>query len=238
MLRRLSEDGLEKLRIGYRDIEIHFGDISEVGGVDAHVSSDDNWLSHGGGVSRALWLAAGPEVAADASELPALSLGDVAVTGSGALDSRLMLHAVTLDFDGGARLSHEAAVDLYVAVFLRCDEHELERIALPLLGSGAGRLGPRSSVLALVEALQRQATVSPYPGSIALVLYDDVSEVECEILRAAADAHASVDALVEATAQALAGGTELRARCRDIAVALPHQKAYQAVERVLVESRL
>ena len=46
-----------------------------------------------------------------------------------------------------------------------------------------------------------------------------------------------VDALVEATAQALAGGTELRARCRDIAVALPPQKAYQAVERVLVESR-
>ncbi len=46
-----------------------------------------------------------------------------------------------------------------------------------------------------------------------------------------------VDALVEATRWALDGGAPLRARCRALALAMPRERAYQAVEQILRESR-
>ncbi|MCP4807551.1 MAG: glycosyltransferase family 4 protein [Proteobacteria bacterium] len=44
------------------------------------------------------------------------------------------------------------------------------------------------------------------------------------------------DELLAAVRNALAGGDVLRARCRDAAVALPRERAYEAVEQILVES--
>lgn len=46
--------------------------------VDAVVSSDDNWLSHGGGISLAIWKAAGRQFSREMTQRrPALRLGEV-----------------------------------------------------------------------------------------------------------------------------------------------------------------
>lgn len=46
-----------------------------------------------------------------------------------------------------------------------------------------------------------------------------------------------VDAMVASTEGALAGGAAHRVWCRELAVAMPRSKAYQAVERVLLQER-
>jgi O-acetyl-ADP-ribose deacetylase (regulator of RNase III) len=67
---------------------------------DAIVSSDDNHLSHGGGIARALWQAAGADFVTEVtSHKPPLRLGDVYPTRAGRLRSEWILHVITIDFD-------------------------------------------------------------------------------------------------------------------------------------------
>ena len=63
---------------------ITYADITSVP-ADALVSSDDNYLSMGGGVSAAIARAAGSALVVDARKHIPLRLGDVAVTSAGQL---------------------------------------------------------------------------------------------------------------------------------------------------------
>lgn len=61
--------------------------------VSAVVSSDDTYLSHGGGVSKSIWAAAGsihlPK------SVPDLRVGDIYRTVAGELDADWVVHAIT-----------------------------------------------------------------------------------------------------------------------------------------------
>ena len=84
--------------IGNGIFQVRFGSLAEVA-ADALGSSDDNYLSMGGGVSAALSLAGGPQVGADAYKHLPLALGDVAVTTAGNLPAKYIFHGVTIDYD-------------------------------------------------------------------------------------------------------------------------------------------
>src|SRR5271157_361560 len=94
-------------------IEVLHGDICGVAsGVEAVVSSDDNYLSAAGGVSGAILRAAaddsiraemerhvcgsGPRGGRSRSQLAA---GDAVATGAGRLGAKHIFHAVVIDFD-------------------------------------------------------------------------------------------------------------------------------------------
>ena len=134
---------------------------------DVLVSSDDNYLSHGGGVSAALWRAAGEALEQHVkAHRPTLRLGDLFQTPGFKLPAKHLLHAVTIDFDENQRLGPAGAVELYRRVL----EHAARlggSVALPLLGSGAGRVGTDGSCRALCKAL---VTARIPPGGLAVTL--------------------------------------------------------------------
>jgi O-acetyl-ADP-ribose deacetylase (regulator of RNase III) len=117
--------------------------------VDAIVSPDDNYLSHSGGASEALWRAAGPL----AIRRPTLSLGDVFVTGAGKLPARLLLHAITIDFDANRFITPPQLTRLYQTVFQIAEAQSCRTVAIPLLASGAAGIPAHTSATALSEAL-------------------------------------------------------------------------------------
>ena len=103
--------------------------------VDVLVSSDDNYLSHGGGVSRALWVAGGEAlIGADVSgDSSTRVLGDVVVTGAGRLNAKAIFHAITIDFDHNRRLTASQLSDVIARIFTLAADRGHESIGLPLI---------------------------------------------------------------------------------------------------------
>jgi O-acetyl-ADP-ribose deacetylase (regulator of RNase III) len=113
----------------------------------AVVSSDDSYLSHGGGSSRSVWKAARLEQHEDRLDerLPA-SLGSIFETGAGGLPAQSIWHAITIDYDSRRRLTPDASIALFEEIagsaMARAAEVDTEarRIVLPMVGAGAGGL--------------------------------------------------------------------------------------------------
>ncbi len=131
-------------------LHIFRGSLTEVE-ADALVSSDDNYLSAGGGASAALARVAGRQVERERHELVQQRhprLGEVVRTSAGALPCNHLYHAITIDFDRGKRMD-EASLRLLVANLLdRATADGVRSLGIPALGTGAaifdlGRDGER-----------------------------------------------------------------------------------------------
>lgn len=121
---------------------------------DCLVSSDDNHLTHGGGVSRDIWRAAGPSIEMAARQhVGSLRLGDVVSTGAGSLNAGHILHAVTIDFDTRQLLGRAEARDLFAEVLNTARRLGCTSLATPLLGTGAGNLDARDFMDAALDVL-------------------------------------------------------------------------------------
>jgi O-acetyl-ADP-ribose deacetylase (regulator of RNase III) len=169
--------------IGAAAVDVIVGDLTHLPErYDILVSSDDNYLSAGGGVSAALLRAArspavreemdaavGQGIAAQGS---ALRIGDVVPTSAGHLPADLILHAVTVDFDAGQRLDRSTAPQLTATVLWHAHDLGARSLAMPLLGSGSALLDEREAVDGVMEGVRRGALVSRAPERIALVLLD------------------------------------------------------------------
>jgi O-acetyl-ADP-ribose deacetylase (regulator of RNase III) len=171
------------LHIGSLEVEHRRESIVAVArSVDAVVSSDDNYLSRGGGVSRALWDSAGP-IDRSLLSLPA-SLGDVLATSAGRLGCRTLYHAVSIDLDSGER-ANAGQVQALTRRVLKCAARDgIGSLALPVFASGAGLLGPRIAAAAMVEGLAIAAeTLHGVPARVVLTtLPDDVATSEAVAL--------------------------------------------------------
>ncbi len=133
-------------QIGPQLLRVVKADITQLpDSVDAVVNSDDNYLSHGGGVSAAIWAAAGPRLPDFvAMEPPKLTAADVYVTPACDLRAHLIFHAVTIDYDLGKRLEASDASVLYGRVLDTANHFQCETLATPLLGAGAARAASRT----------------------------------------------------------------------------------------------
>jgi O-acetyl-ADP-ribose deacetylase (regulator of RNase III) len=133
---------------------------ASIGSLDAHydavVSSDDNYLTHSGGISQQLWSAAGPALFDEVSRArPTLHLGDVHATTAGSLEANWLLHAVTIDFDRNTRIDESSSATLVRSVLVTAEKLGCASIAIPLLGTGAARLNKES----FLDAFGRAVTV-------------------------------------------------------------------------------
>lgn len=151
--------------IGNVTVVLRIGDLAQLGErVDAIVSPDDNYLTHGGGVSAAIWAAAGPQLADSANRYRpdgGLALGAVLVTHAGALAATDVLHAITLDYDANRSIGPREAKDLYGGLLDTALEIGSDTMATPLLGAGVAGLGVQGSITALAEALMLRAYEDP-----------------------------------------------------------------------------
>jgi O-acetyl-ADP-ribose deacetylase (regulator of RNase III) len=122
--------------IGDATFAIAYTDITAVS-AGALVSSDDNYLSMGGGVSAAIADAAGGALLADARKHIPLHLGDVIVTTAGRLSAKYVFHGITIDM----RDSLYADADTVRKITRRCLELAealgIQALAFPALGTGS-----------------------------------------------------------------------------------------------------
>jgi O-acetyl-ADP-ribose deacetylase (regulator of RNase III) len=146
--------GESEFSIGSRRVLLTRNSLTELGRhVDVLVSSDDNHLTHGGGVSAALWKVAGPGLARHIrSKKPKLALGEIYPTPAFNLSANRVLHVVTVDFDRPGQLEGASSEQLFKRTMLQAG-YEGRSLGIPLLGAGAAGLDPDEVVHALVEAL-------------------------------------------------------------------------------------
>ena len=194
---------------GTRRLEVVIGSISELDEhVDVLVSSDDNHLTHGGGVSRALWHGAGPQLddwVRDNEQ--SLSLGEVVSSPAFDLRATYLLHAVTIDFDQNRRVGPADVERLYAHVLdIVAWGHQATSLALPLLGAGVGRVTPAASVHALVRALRERRHVDDGLSTVVLVVLPADAALVEPIVAEGANAHPPLLGLEHLVATVLASG--------------------------------
>ena len=131
MIQRTSD-----YKINNTTFRVTYGDITQIV-ADALVSSDDNHLSMGGGVSRALMNAGGGEIRREARKHIPLKIGDVAVTSAGQLPAKFIFHAVTIDYDNIIYASETSVRAATLKCMQLADTLEVRLIAFPALGTGA-----------------------------------------------------------------------------------------------------
>jgi O-acetyl-ADP-ribose deacetylase (regulator of RNase III) len=157
--------------IGDATFSITYSDITVVS-AGALVSSDDNYLTMGGGVSGAIAYAAGEALLADARKHIPLELGDVIVTSAGSLLAKYIFHGITIDM----RDSIYADADTVRKITNRClklaEALGIQTLAFPALGTGLAGVPAEPCA----EAMTREIAAFLSAGTtvlrqVTLVLY-------------------------------------------------------------------
>jgi O-acetyl-ADP-ribose deacetylase (regulator of RNase III) len=158
-------------RLGHSNLRLIFGDVT-TSEAQVLVSSDDYYLSMGGGVSAALRRAGGDAIVIDASKKVPAQLGEVVVTTAGALPADYIFHVVTIG-PQGVTLPVKELVSTAVAKCLRLlDAMNLHSIAFPAIGTGAARLPVEEVAFAMSEAVSSFARDSSLSLEIEIYLFD------------------------------------------------------------------
>ena len=181
-------------KIGNSKIKVVSGDICQ-STCEAIVSSDDNWLSQGGGVSRAISVAAGEAVRRQIHRLTPVDLGDVAVTTAGDLPQKYIFHAVTIDWSLSRPRDGELHDFIVKNSVRRCFQLlaalKLSSIAFPVIGTGVAGIPLERAIRGMAEVFaeelgktNRGLTVELWifgmPADCADALFKDVANARAK----------------------------------------------------------
>ena len=103
---------------------------------DAIANAANTGLRHGGGVAGAIVGAGGLEIQAESDALAPIELGAAVATGAGAMPSKWVIHAATMELGGptSADIIREATA----STLCLADDLECESLALVAFGTGVG----------------------------------------------------------------------------------------------------
>lgn len=131
---------------------------------------------------RRLELAAGSQLAEQCSRLGELPPGSAAITGAGKLPAEFMVHAVVRSSDEPTT----AAVvrNAMVNALRRLTEWEIDKVAMPLLGTGAGNLQVEESAEIMVSAILEHRRSAEWPAGVDVVVESEYErDVFQQVLR-------------------------------------------------------
>ncbi|WP_337871005.1 macro domain-containing protein [Meiothermus sp.] len=155
-------------------IQVAQGDITEFAG-DAIVNAANNQLILGSGVAGAIRRKGGPSIQEECDRHGPIRVGEAALTGAGQLPVRKVIHAAVLGDQPATLDTVRRATQAALGLAL---EHQLYRLAFPLLGTGVGGLG----VPQVVEVMLDELEAAPDPLEITLYGY---SQADTEAIRQA-----------------------------------------------------
>ncbi|GEM82056.1 macro domain-containing protein [Meiothermus hypogaeus] len=155
-------------------IHIAQGDITEFVG-DAIVNAANNHLILGAGVAGAIRRKGGPRIQEECDRHGPIRVGEAALTGAGALPVRFVIHAAVLGDQPASLQTVRSATRAAVRLAL---EHNLRRVAFPLLGTGVGGLALNEVIEAMLDELQDA------PDTLEITLFG-YSPSDAEALRQA-----------------------------------------------------
>jgi len=145
--------------------------------VDAVVRPANDTLEPVSSASVRLDHLAGEELRSQRRVHAALEVGSAVVTAGGDLAAPFVLHIVIRS--QAENVTRAALARALSSAWHRAAEWELARVALPLVGTGAGQLSPEDAVVLLVESLQ-QVEAGGHPQDVLLVVDGEREREEVE----------------------------------------------------------
>jgi len=164
-------------------LTLEFGDIT-TSKAQVLVSSDDYYLSMGGGVSRSLLKAGGNAIALDAAKKVPAALGDVVVTTAGTLPAQYIFHVITI----GPNNSKVSPQEIVKQTTKRCmqmlDTLQLCSIAFPAIGAGLADFSYEDVAAQMSEVIADDLLKRQTPVEVTIYLFDRFGEMrEMDFIR-------------------------------------------------------
>lgn len=147
------------------------------------VSSDDCYVTMGGGVSRAILHAGGEVIIKDAQKMVPIPLGDVLVTTAGKLEhQKYVFHCITIDKQRSMQILTQQVTEedvlnylLQHAVdkcFLLMQAMDMTSIAFPAIGAGVAKIPIQKVIEQMSIAIARNLGNTNKSLKVELYLYD------------------------------------------------------------------
>jgi O-acetyl-ADP-ribose deacetylase (regulator of RNase III) len=156
--------------IGHSTLTLEFGDLT-TSAADVLVSSDDAYLTMGGGVSAAILRAAGESILRDAAKKVPAQLGDVVVTTAGALPAKHVFHVITIG--DGPLTPHEVVAQSTRRCLELLRTLGLRSIAFPAIGAGVAGFAYEDVAIHMADVIVdclKQGSAQPI--DVTIYLYD------------------------------------------------------------------
>lgn len=163
-------------------LTVKFGNILDTN-VEIIVSSDDCYITMGGGVSRAILQAGGDIIMKDAQKMCPVPLGDVVVTTAGKMEKqKYVYHCITIDKKRRLQMLARQVTEEDVLDYLlqhavdKCFQlmlaMDLTSIAFPAIGAGAAHIPIRKVIEQMSIAIARNLACTNKTLNVELYLYD------------------------------------------------------------------
>ena len=156
---------------GSSHLSIEFGDIT-TSTAQILVSSDDFYLSMGGGVSASILEAGGQAIALDAAKKVPAALGDVIVTTAGSLPAQYIFHAVTIGRGKPDKTHGEIIRQTTSRCLQLVDALHLNSISFPTIGAGVAGFSYEDVAVEMAEVISRHLLDRQTPIDVTLYLFD------------------------------------------------------------------
>jgi len=147
-----SDPSIKPFSFRGKEIELIFGDITEVH-ADAIISSDDNHLSMGGGVSMAIHNAGGERIWEESRKYIHAPVGTAVVTSAGDLSARYVIHALVIDYDAMTWPDAEIVQNATKSCIEQAHRLGCHSMAIPALATGAGSLPSEVAAQTMLTAI-------------------------------------------------------------------------------------
>ena len=158
-------------RFGKSQLTLEFGDIT-ASDAQVLVSSDDCYLTMGGGVSAAIRKAGGDAIALDAAKKIPATLGDVVVTTAGSLPAHYIFHAITRQSQTSTITPEEILKKTTRRCLQLLDALHLGSIAFPAIGAGMAEFGYGNVATQMSEVIADDLLKREHPVEVTLYLFD------------------------------------------------------------------
>jgi O-acetyl-ADP-ribose deacetylase (regulator of RNase III) len=164
-------------QLGKSTLTLEFGDIT-TSNAEAIVSSDDSYISMGGGVSAAILRAGGQQIIIDAAKKVPAKVGDVVVTSAGRLHAQYVFHAITLG-SGSDEVDAPAALRQTVThCFDLLEALSLRSIAFPAIGAGIAGFSYEDVAVEMANIASTRLIASKRSLDVTVFLYDRFARME------------------------------------------------------------
>jgi O-acetyl-ADP-ribose deacetylase (regulator of RNase III) len=183
---RGKEQAMSRYRtyqFGGSTLTLRFGDLIK-SEAQVLVSSDDCYISMGGGISAAILRAGGETIALDASKKVPAALGEIVVTSAGTLPAQYIFHAITIgpNPDG---LTSGAVIERTTRRCMQLlDGLQLSSIAFPAIGAGVAGFSYDEVSACMAEVIADELPRRKKPIEVTIFLFDRFGKmVELDFLQ-------------------------------------------------------
>lgn len=150
-------------------IKLYKGDITDLE-VDAIVNAANNYMYMGSGVAGAIKRKGGKQIEDEAVAKGPIPIGEALVTGAGKLKAKYVIHAAAMGRD--LITDSDKIRDATKNSLKRADEIGLKTIALPALGTGAGRFPLNEAARVMIDVIRDHIKTRITLSEIILALFD------------------------------------------------------------------